>query len=398
MIREASMVMVPQLNTPMKFPILSLLLLLLCPVSGMTEAEFDALYKRLDKDADTCYRLYEAYRDGDGVEQDATKARKWLLGALAQGKPVDDEVARQPWRKKAKLPLSIKPHGKYTEEEKHASSQKICDMLHSKSDHFTITQDRKQFDKQVETAVRNCLNQGAYPNYTAGPHTPLSRAIDGNHAMLKVSRILLEAGGDLHANGNICLEAAEHSALRTRKTKNVVKHPKTHFGYREPAEEVFKFVLKHGLDVHLIDGYGRPVLMSAMRSSRTFWLEELCKAGADPNVKASKYEIAGKVDPKSYYNQIFHILDGETPLLHAVRNCMDETVEVLLRYGADPTLANDAGVKPLELAKESLATNTYESNVPKLKNIIALLEKAIEEQPQQPVKASGKKKKKRRKA
>ena len=77
----------------MKFPILSLLPLLLFPVSGMTEAEFDTLYKRLDKDADACYRLYEAYRDGDGVEKDATKARKWLLGALALGKPVDDEVA-----------------------------------------------------------------------------------------------------------------------------------------------------------------------------------------------------------------------------------------------------------------------------------------------------------------
>lgn len=382
----------------MKFPILSLLPLLLFPVSGMTEAEFDTLYKRLDKDADACYRLYEAYRDGDGVEKDATKARKWLLGALALGKPVDDEVARQPWRKKAKLSLGIKPRPKYTEEEKHASSQKICDMLHSTSDHFTITQDRKQFDKQVETAVRECLNRGAYPNYTAGAHTPLSRAIDGNHAMLKVCRMLLEAGGDLHANGNACLEAAEYSSALTRKTKNVMKYPKTHFNYREPAEEVFKFVQKHGLDVHLIDGYGRPVLMSAMRSSRTFWLEELCKAGADPNVRASKYEIARKVDSKSYYNQIFNILDGETPLLHAVRNCQDDMVEVLLRYGADPTMANDAGEKPLELARKCQETNTYEDNIPKLKNIIAMLEKAIEQQTQQPSKASGKKKKKRKKA
>lgn len=381
----------------MKFPFLSALLLLVCPVSGMTEAEFDALYKRLDKDADACYQLYEAYRDGDGVEKDATKARKWLLGALAQGKQVDDEVARQPWRKKAKLPLGIKPNTRYSEEERHASSQKICDMLHSKSDHFTLTQDRKQFDKQVETAVKECLNQGAYPNYTAGAHTPLSRAIDGNHTMLKVCRILLEAGGDLHANGNICLEVAEYSATHTKKSKNAVKYPKNHFNYREPAEDVFQFVLKHGLDVHLIDGYGRPILMSAMRSSRTFWLEELCKAGADPNTKASKYEIARKVDPKSYYNQIFHILSGETPLLHAVRNCQADAVEILLRYGADPTLANDVGDKPLELAKKDLATTTYEENVPKLKKIISLLEKAIEQQSTQPTKPTSKKKKKNKK-
>ena len=138
--------------------------------------------------------------------------------------------------------------------------------------------------------------------------------------------------------------------------------------------------------------------MSAMRGSRTFWLEELCKAGADPNVRASKYEIARKVDPKSYYNQIFNILDGETPLLHAVRNCQDDMVEVLLRYGAAPTMANDAGEKPLELARKCLETNTYEDNIPKLKNIIAMLEKAIEQQTQQPSKASGKKKKKRKKA
>ena len=61
-------------------------------------------------------------------------------------------------------------------------------------------------------------------------------------------------------------------------------------------------------------------------------------------------------------------------------------------------MANDAGEKPLELARKCQETNTYEDNIPKLKNIIAMLEKAIEQQTQQPSKASGKKKKKLKKA
>ena len=88
-------------------------------------------------------------------------------------------------------------------------------------------------------------------------------------------------------------------------------------------------------------------------------------------------------------------MDGETPLLHVVRNCDDEMVEVLLRYGADPELANDAGELPLELAKKSLAGETYESNIPKLQKIISMLEQAIAKKATtaQKGKKSGKKKK-----
>ena len=45
----------------------------------MTEAEFKALYERTDKDAEACYRLYEAYRDGDGVEKNADKEAETFL-------------------------------------------------------------------------------------------------------------------------------------------------------------------------------------------------------------------------------------------------------------------------------------------------------------------------------
>ncbi len=378
----------------MKLLILGTFLLTLGTAAALTEAEFETLYKRLDKDADACYELYKAYRNGDGVEKDETKARKWLLGAHALGKPVADEVASQPWRKKAKLPMGRKTYKTPAEEQK-ASAQKICDMLHSKSSHFKMTRDRKEWDAQIEKAVKDCLKQGADPNYPAGAHTPLSRALNGNNALLKTSRMLLEAGGDLHANGNACWEAAAFSTIHSLTKKNVARYPKSHFNYRIPCEELFPFMMKNGADLNIIDGYGRPMVMSAMRCMSPLWLEAMCKAGADPNVKASKYEIAGPVNPKSYYNQIFHILDGETPLLHVVRNCDDEMVEVLLRYGADPELANDAGELPLELAKKSLAGDTHESNIPKLQKIISMLEQAIAKKATtaQKGKKSGKKKK-----
>ena len=190
-------------------------------------------------------------------------------------------------------------------------------------------------------------------------------------------------------------EAAASSTVHSLTKKNAARYPKGHSSYRVPCEELFPFMMKNGADLNIIDGYGRPMVMSAMRCMSPLWLEAMCKAGADPNVKASKYEIVGPVNPKSYYNQIFNILNGETPLLHVVRNCIPEMTEVLLRYGADPELANDAGELPLELAKKSLAEETYESNSPKRQEIISMLEHAIAQKATtaQKDKKSGKKKK-----
>ena len=79
------------------------LLLSVSGVFGMTEAEFKALYERTDKDAEACYRLYEAYRDGDGVEKNADKARKWLMGAHQLGKPSTMKSPPNPGEKRPNL-------------------------------------------------------------------------------------------------------------------------------------------------------------------------------------------------------------------------------------------------------------------------------------------------------
>lgn len=358
---------------------------------AMTEEEFDKLYKRLDKDADACYALYQAYRDGDGVKKNATKARKWLLGALMLGKPVQEEVAKQPWRKKAKLPMRYKKKG--TDEKIRANSQKICDMLHDETAYFKLTTDRKEWNKQIETAVKDCLDKGADPNYPAGPHTPLSRAIDGNKPRLKVCKMLLDAGGDLHANGHMCWEAAAYSVV----TRHMVKYPKGHFNYREPCEEVFKFCMKYGADLNMIDSYGRPMLMSAMRVSDPIWLELLCKEGADPNIKGSKYEFVGPIDKTNYFYNVFRVAQGNTALHHATINAKVDMVEILLRYGADPALTNDEGKSSLDIAKEEMADPSRQSSKEKLAKIISMMEEAIANPEKAKADKKGKKKRKLKK-
>lgn len=362
-----------------------------CTAFAMTEEEFDKLYKRLDKDADACYALYKAYRDGDGVEKNATRARKWLLGAMALGKPVQEEVATQPWRKKAKLPMRYKKKG--SDEEIRANSQKICDMLHDTSKYFKFTMDRKEWEKQIETAVKECMDNGADPNFTAGPHTPLARAIDGNHPHLKVCKMLLDAGGDLHANGHTCWEAAAFSV----GSRKVMKYPKNHINYRVPYDEVFKFCMKNGADLNMIDSYGRPMLMSAMRVSDPIWLEMLCKEGADPNIKGSKYEFVGPIDKTNYFYNVFYVAHGDAALHHATRNAKEEEIEILLRYGADPNLANDDGQNPLDIAKEALNDPTRQKSKEKFVRIISMLEEAAAAPVKQKASKKGKKKKKARK-
>jgi hypothetical protein len=56
--------------------------------------------------------------------------------------------------------------------------------------------------------------------------------------------MLLDAGGDLHANGHTCWEAAADSV----SSRKVMKYPKNHINYRVPYDEVFKFCMKNGAE------------------------------------------------------------------------------------------------------------------------------------------------------
>ena len=330
------------------------LLLSVSGVFGMTEAEFKALYERTDKDAEACYRLYEAYRDGDGVEKNADKARKWLMGAHQLGKPVYNEIATQSWRKKAKLKPGRKLTPKFSPETIQEKGKELFQVL--RKTHPSIKNlYGEELASTQEKLTRQLLAEGADPNYAEVGRNTLSAALDGNHANLKIAKLLLAAGGDLEGNYRSAWDSASLAAMMEATIPPSKKRPKKGDpNYRLPFREIAKFMIKHGAVFSTHDSAGRTPLMIAVKSGSPEMVEIFCKAGADPNMKGNILEIAGPVDPKSYYYQIFRIGDEETPLFFSIHNANVALVECLLKHGADPTLANKNGVTPIQMAEKHM--------------------------------------------
>lgn len=350
-------------------------------VFGMTEAEFKALYERTDKDAEACYRLYEAYRDGDGVDKNADKARKWLLGAHQLGKPVYNEIATQPWRKKAKLKPGRKLTPKFSQETIQAKGKELFQVLRKTHPSVENLYGEELLNTQ-EKLTRQLLAEGADPNYAEVGRNTLSAALDGNHANLKIAKMLLAAGGDLEGNYRSAWDLAGLAAMMEATIPSPKKRPKKgDLNYRLPFREIAKFMIKHGAVFSTHDSSGRTPLMIAVKSRSPEMVEIFCKAGADPNMKGSIYEIAGPVDKKAYYYQIFRIGDEETPLFFAIHNANVEVVECLLKHGADPTLANKNGVTPVQMAEKHLKEELSKQDsrpeyVQKHRTIIQMLQQA----------------------
>ncbi len=352
-------------------------------VFGMTEAEFKTLYERTDKDAEACYRLYEAYRDGDGVAKNADKARKWLLGAHQLGKPVYNEIATQPWRKKAKLKPGRKLTPKFSQETIQAKGKELFEVLRKTHPSVKNLYGEELLSTQ-EKLTRQLLAEGADPNYAEVGRNTLSAALDGNHANLKIAKMLLAAGGDLEGNYRSAWDLAGLAAMMEASTSSPKKRPKKgDLNYRLPFREIAKFMIKHGAVFSTHDSSGRTPLMIAVKSRSPEMVEIFCKAGADPNMKGSILEIAGPVDPKSYYYQIFRIGDEETPLFYSIHNANIELVECLLKHGADPTLANKNGVTPIQMAEkhmkeEQAKPDSRPEYVQRYRTIIQMLQQAIQ--------------------
>lgn len=347
---------------------------------GMTEAEFKALYERTDKDAEACYRLYEAYRDGDGVEKNAAKARKWLLGAHRLGKPVYNEIATQPWRKKASLKPGRKLTPKFSEETIREKGKEIYQILQGMHP-ATQSMYGEERMKLEEKMVRKLLTEGADPNYCQDERNLLCKALDQNH--MKIAKMLIAAGADPEVQHRAAWVAAEMAANFEERVSPKEKIWRQNGDRRRvPLKEIVDFLIRSGADFTVHDTAGRAPLHTAVKSRSTKLVELFCKAGADPNMKGSIYEIAGPVDKKAYYYQLFRINDEEAPLFYAI-HCADvELVNCLLQHGASPTMPNGKGITPLQMAEkhmkeEQTAPHGRPEYVQKYRRIMQVLHQAI---------------------
>ncbi|GIY03088.1 caseinolytic peptidase B protein homolog, partial [Caerostris extrusa] len=132
-------------------------------------------------------------------------------------------------------------------------------------------------------------------------------------------------------------------------------------------ETEIKRLVKRGADVNHRHPYGWTSLQVAAMNGNLKVVEELLKLGADPNLGdhfSSVYEVAKekRVHPLEVWSTREEEFSGRlntratfancTALHYAVLNDSVEIVELLLKYGANPTIQNGVGHMPVHYAKE----------------------------------------------
>jgi len=107
------------------------------------------------------------------------------------------------------------------------------------------------------------------------------------------------------------------------------------FGMKYRVQEYLGLIASGDHDVNAQDADGKTPLHYASEQQQVEVMSALLDAGADPNIRETQY--------------------GNTPLSNAIF-WVDETgdaVEKMLAKGADPGIANNKGVTPLELVRTS---------------------------------------------
>jgi ankyrin repeat protein len=145
---------------------------------------------------------------------------------------------------------------------------------------------------------------------------------------VRIVELLLAAGADVNA-----------------RTKDNVTPLMSSVGspYSDPS--VSLALIRAGADVNVADREGRTALWIATTDSTPEVMEDLLKRHADPNVQPTT------LGPS-----------GDTPLHMAAMNGLQGEVELLLRYGADPSIRNANGETPAEVANPKF---------PKIKEILS---------------------------
>lgn len=210
-------------NEPMKLFLSLLLTSMIWGVSsGMTEAEFKQLYEKADKDADTCYKLYKAYSEGDGVEKNDSQARKWILAAYSCGMTsTRREIAKLPWRNKPpfdtrKPTIQIEDPGDQVAHEKGVELVKLFYVWYlgqrSHIGALTLAPHEIHLTKKELARVRQLIAEGADLNVayaeisSDSPRSALSIAVSA--ADFETAQLLIDHGADPSANDQAAIMTA----------------------------------------------------------------------------------------------------------------------------------------------------------------------------------------------
>ena len=187
-------------------------------------------------------------------------------------------------------------------------------------------------------ALQTLIDYGAVVNVTTNiKSSPLICAYHKGNA--KAINVLLKAGACVnHAdnfNGSTCL----HHAI----TGNC-------------SAEILQAVIGHGADVNAANGHSKTALMLACQKGNTNAINVLLKSGADPNItdvegntclrtavlkSCSKETLQAIIDHGADVNAADK--DNETALLAACQCENTNAIDVLLKAGANPNIANAEG-------------------------------------------------------
>jgi len=183
-------------------------------------------------------------------------------------------------------------------------------------------------------AVRVILRK---PGVNVSALACLHKAIFFGH--IAMSRLLVEAGADVNARGMVTKDTPVVLALMHSRP------------------DIAVLLLERGADPNVPSGSGQLPIAYATTPEM---IETLLKHGADPNMSANKSQsplfkavywptrLKALLQAKADANVVDK--DGYTPLILAAEKGMDAAVQLLLQFGADPTICAPSGRTVYEIA------------------------------------------------
>ncbi len=342
----------------MKKPLPSLLaaaiLFLAGIVHGMTEQEFLALYEKQNKDADDCYRLYQAFSQGDGTNKDDSQARKWILTAHMCGKlGTRKEIGDLPWRhQKPFKPAIAVPD--VSDEAAKDKGLEIVDLLlawHDSSNASICSP--KKLPADDFRRVKALLDEGADPNITRFDDNTLSYhsalSIACARSEFKLAKLLIDYGADPSANGNLAMDSVMFSPM-TGMEKEYAKQAKL-------SAKAISYLIKSGAAVDIYTESGLSAVHLAVFNNDAAAVGLLVKAGADPDLRANPHEFvyaAGHPKRVDYRYKVCRVIDEVRPIYYAITSAHVPTVRALVKAKVDLSLHVFESKTALEVAEDEL--------------------------------------------